>query len=142
MMDANHTSMDKPALALCLGGSVVATGVAIFGKILSHNFTMMACGIFAAFQFAAFVLGLMARPSPLAKTVAITSIPLLGPLLLIGYDRWTEPPPRVRICYGLGGRWSAPSAFQRSCRAAVGDPLRSGSISANIPSDEHDSVVT
>ncbi len=77
MADTVGKSTDKLALALCLGGVLIAVAVAIVGRLFGQNFTMMAYGIFVAFQIAALVLGMVARSKPLGKTAAITSGVLL-----------------------------------------------------------------
>ena len=85
MTDTNQTSMDKAALALCLGGVLVAIAMAMIGRILGHNFSMMAYGIFISFQIAALVLGIVTRSQPLGKTAAITSgVLLMGSLAFLG----------------------------------------------------------
>ena len=84
MTDANQTSMDKVALALCLGGVVVAVAVAMIGSILDLHFTKMAYVIFVAFQIAALVLGIVTRSRPLGKSAAITSgVLLIGSWVLL-----------------------------------------------------------
>ncbi len=84
MTNDKDNSMDRLGLALCLGGVLVAAFVAILGKTLDQNFTMIAYGIFVAFQVAAFVLGVVTRAKPLGKTAAITSAALfMGSLLLL-----------------------------------------------------------
>ncbi len=85
MAEITPNLMDKIALGLCLGGVVLAVAVAMAGRLLGHNFTMMAYGIFLAFQIAALVLGIVTRSRPLGKTAAITSsVLLVGSLLFIG----------------------------------------------------------
>jgi uncharacterized protein YqgC (DUF456 family) len=85
MTETNETWMDKLALGFCLGGVVAAVTVAMLGKILGHNFTMLAYGIFVACQLAALVLGLITRSKPLGKTAAISSsVLLLGSLFFLG----------------------------------------------------------
>jgi len=84
MTQTDKTWMDKLALGLCVGGVVVAIGVAMLGKILGHNFTMLAYGIFVAFQIVALVLGVITRSKPLGKPAAISSgVLLLGSLFFI-----------------------------------------------------------
>ena len=84
MTDIKGIPMDKLALAVCLGGVLLALAVAMVGKILDHNFTMIAYGIFVAFQVAALVLGILTRARPMGKTAAFTSgVLLVGSLLFI-----------------------------------------------------------
>ena len=76
--------MDKLALTLCLGGVLLAVIIAILGKILGQNLTMIAYGVFVAFQIAALVLGIVTRAKPLGKTAAIaSSVLLVGSLLFL-----------------------------------------------------------
>ena len=74
---SSQRSLDKLALALGLGGVVLAILVAMIGRMLGHDFSMMAYGIFIAFQIAAIVLGIITRGTPIGKTAAITSSVLL-----------------------------------------------------------------
>lgn len=84
MTETTPKSMDKIALGLCLGGVVLAIVAAMVGRLLDHNFTMMAYGVFVAFQIAALVLGIVTRTSPLGKAAAITSgILLVGSFLFM-----------------------------------------------------------
>ena len=77
-------SYDKLALSFASGGVLLAILVAMVGRMLGHDFAMMAYGIFAAFQVAAIVLGIITRESPIGKTAAITSdVLLIGSLLVV-----------------------------------------------------------
>ena len=80
----DRRSLDKLALALCLGGVVLAILVAMTGRIFGQNTSMMGYGIFVAFQILAVVLGIITRGTAIGKTAAITSsVLLVGSLLFV-----------------------------------------------------------
>jgi len=82
MEAAKESHLDKLALALCLGGVVLAASIAALGALLNQDFTKIAYGIFVAFELAAFVLGIITRATPLGKAAAITSFMLLAVSIL------------------------------------------------------------
>jgi hypothetical protein len=77
MLEQTPNSMAKLAFGLCLGGVILAVAVTIVTKSLGGDGTLMAYCIFAAFQIAALVLGVVTRANPLGKTAAISSAMLL-----------------------------------------------------------------
>ena len=84
MSDATTTDLDRIALAIGLGGVPVAVLIAISGKLLGHDFAMIAFGVFAAAQVASIVLGVMTRASLIGRCAAITSsILLAGSMLFV-----------------------------------------------------------
>ena len=58
----NH--LDKLALALCLGGVILAVAVVAFGAVVNRNLMIVALGACVAFQIAAFVLGIITSLLP------------------------------------------------------------------------------
>jgi len=84
MDDISKTNLDRIALAIGLGGVLVAALIAIVGKLLGHDFAMIAFGVFAAAQIAAIVLGIITRTSLIGRSAAITSsILLVGSVLFV-----------------------------------------------------------
>jgi len=67
------TNLDRLALAIGLGGVLVAVVIAMIGQLLGHNFVMPGFGVFAAAQVAAIVLGVITRASLIGRAAAITS---------------------------------------------------------------------
>jgi uncharacterized membrane protein AbrB (regulator of aidB expression) len=73
------------ALALCLGGLLLALSIGMIAKLLGHDARMPAYLVFLSFQIAGFVMGIASRQEVLGKTAYITSAVLaLGSTLLIG----------------------------------------------------------
>ena len=85
-MKPNHPkSLDRIAVAVCLSGILITAAIAIGGRVLDENLTMIAFGVFVAFELAALVLGIVSRAQPLGRTASITSgILLAGSLLFLG----------------------------------------------------------
>ena len=84
MSESTPKHLDRLALAIGLGGVIVAAMIAIIGKLIGYDFAMIALGVFAAAQIAAIVLGIITRASLLGRSAAITSsILLLGSVLFV-----------------------------------------------------------
>ena len=71
--------LDKLAFGTCLAGIILAAVIAILGKILNQDFSMIAYGTFVGLEVISLVLGIVSRAQPLGKTSAIAS-----GILLIG----------------------------------------------------------
>ena len=73
------------ALALSLGGVVLAVGCGLLARRNGYDTDLAAYALFLAFQIAAFILGCVARKAPFGKTAAITSgVLALGSIVLVG----------------------------------------------------------
>ena len=73
MADRSETKFGGLALALSLGGVVLAVTVALLARCIGHNAGMPAYLVFLAFQVAGLTLGLLARRTSLGKAAAITA---------------------------------------------------------------------
>ncbi len=72
------------ALALNLGGVVLAIAIGLLARRFGQNADMPAYLIFFCLQIAAIVLGVIARSRPVGKTAAITATLLMvGSLTLV-----------------------------------------------------------
>jgi hypothetical protein len=72
------------ALALCLGGLLLALSIGMIAKLLGHDARMPAYLVFLSFQIAGFVMGIVSRQEVLGKTAYITSAILaVGSLALL-----------------------------------------------------------
>ncbi len=72
------------ALALSLGGVVLAVVIGLLAEHWDQNADRPACMIFFSFQVAALVLGIIARRMPLGKAAAITATVLMvGSMTLV-----------------------------------------------------------
>ena len=72
-------SLDKMAFGVCIAGIILAAVIAILGRLLNQDYSMIAYGTFVGLEIIAFVLGIVSRAQPLGKTSAVASS-----LLLIG----------------------------------------------------------
>ena len=85
MTERSESQFGKLALALSLGGVVLAVAIGLLARLAGYRADMPAYLVFLAFQVAAIVLGLIARRTPLGKTAAITAAVLaVGSLTLLG----------------------------------------------------------
>lgn len=85
MNDTDKGKHGRLALALCLGGLVLAVAIGMVARLLHYNADMPAYLIFLGFQIAAFVLGIVSWNDILGKTAAITSgILAVGATVLLG----------------------------------------------------------
>jgi hypothetical protein len=82
MPEQNEEKLGKLALALSLGGVVLAFAIGMLARWVGQQADRPAFLIFTAFQIAAIVLGLVVRRTPLGKAAAITAA-----LLAVG--AWT-----------------------------------------------------
>lgn len=83
--DSNSIKYGTLALALCMGGLVLAVVIGVFSRWLGTNADLPAFLLFLGFQVAAFVLGVLCWKDILGKAVAITSaIMAVGSLMLMG----------------------------------------------------------
>lgn len=72
------------ALALSLGGVILAVVIGLLARRSGQNADMAAYLIFISFQVAALVLGIIARRMPLGRTAAITAaVLMIGSLTLV-----------------------------------------------------------
>ena len=72
------------ALALCLGGLLLAVSIGMIARLLEHDARMPAYFVFLGFQIAGFVLGIISRQEILGKTAYITSAVLaVGSILFL-----------------------------------------------------------
>lgn len=72
------------ALALCLGGLVLAVLIGMVAKLLEHYDHTPAYVVFLGFQIAGFILGIVSRQDVLGKTACITAVILVvGSILLL-----------------------------------------------------------
>lgn len=69
--------LDQLAFGLCLAGIVLAALIAILGRLLNEDFSMIAYGTFVGLEIIALVLGVVSRAQPLGRTSAIASGVLL-----------------------------------------------------------------
>ncbi len=83
MTEQNESTVGKLALALSLGGVVLALAIGMLARLAGYQANMPAYLLFLAFQVAAFVLGLVGRKTPLGKAAAITAAVLLVSSLLM-----------------------------------------------------------
>ena len=72
-------SLDKMAFGVCIAGIILAAVIAILGRLLNQDYSMIAYGTFVGLEIIAFVLGIVSRAQPLGKASAVASS-----LLLIG----------------------------------------------------------
>ncbi len=61
------------ALAICLGGVVLAVLIGLAARLFGYDACMWAYLVFASFQIAAIVIGYRARRDPLGRASAITA---------------------------------------------------------------------
>lgn len=72
------------ALALCLGGLILAISIGLIAKVLGHDARMPAYFVFIGFQTSGFILGIVSRQEALGKTAYITSgILAVGSILFL-----------------------------------------------------------
>lgn len=84
MIEQNESKFGKLALALSLGGVILAVATGMLARLAGDRADLSAYVIFLAFQVAAIVLGLMARRHPLGKAAAITAAVLaIGSVTLL-----------------------------------------------------------
>jgi len=76
MTEQNESKFGKLALALSLGGVILAVAIGVLARLAGYRADMPAYLVFLAFQVAAMVLGLIAWRTPLGKAAAITSVVL------------------------------------------------------------------
>jgi membrane protein implicated in regulation of membrane protease activity len=77
IQNANASNYGKLALALCLGGTVLAVLIGLVARALGYDARMWAYLLFAAFQVAAIVIGWRFRREHLGRASAITASILL-----------------------------------------------------------------
>ena len=73
MKTQEKRSLDKLAFGLCIAGIILAAVIAILGRLLNQDYTMIAYGTFVGLEVMALVLGIVSRAQPLGKTSAIAS---------------------------------------------------------------------
>lgn len=84
MTDTDKGKHGGLALALCLGGLVLAIAIGLAGRLVHHNADMPAYLIFLGFQIGGFVLGIVSRQEVLGRAAAITSAVLaVGSVVLL-----------------------------------------------------------
>ncbi len=77
IQDTNNSNYGKLALALCLGGTVLAVLIGLAARLLGYDARMWAYLLFASFQVAAIVIGWRFRWEYLGRASAITASILL-----------------------------------------------------------------
>jgi high-affinity Fe2+/Pb2+ permease len=77
MTEQDEAKLGKLALTLSLGGVVGAVAIGMFARWVGQNADQASFLIFAAFQIAAIVLGLVSRRTPLGRASAITATIML-----------------------------------------------------------------
>lgn len=76
-------SLDKLALGICISGVILAVVIAVLGRVLNQDYTMIAYAAFAGLEVIALVLGVVSRAEPLGKASLIASgILLVGSVFL------------------------------------------------------------
>jgi len=81
-VDEKTALLGKVALAMCLGGMVLAGLWALVALRVGVGLALPVYLVFLAFQVAAFVLGLLSLRDPMGKAAAITSVVLAAGSLL------------------------------------------------------------
>jgi hypothetical protein len=77
MNTTERKSLDKLAFGICIAGIILAAVIAILGRVLNQDYSMMAYGTFVGLEIIALVLGIVARAQPLGRVSAIASGVLL-----------------------------------------------------------------
>ena len=73
MIESEKRRSGAVALALSLGGLVLAVSIGMVAKLLGHDASMPAYFVFLGFQVAGFALGIVSRQEILGKTAYVTS---------------------------------------------------------------------
>ncbi len=73
----NESHYGRLALALCLGGTLLAIVIGLVARLLGYDARMWAYLVFAAFQIAAIIIGWRFRREHLGRASAITASILL-----------------------------------------------------------------
>ena len=77
MNTTERKPLDKLALGICIAGIILAAVIAVLGRLLNQDYSMIAYGTFVGLEIIALVLGIVSRAQPLGKTSAIASSILL-----------------------------------------------------------------
>ena len=82
--EANRSRSGVIALALCLGGLVIASAIGVLASARGYRGHTPAYLVFLGFQVAAFVLGMASKGDRFGKTACITSAVLaVGSILFV-----------------------------------------------------------
>jgi hypothetical protein len=77
-------ALDKLAFGTCLAGVVGAAAIALLGRMLNEDLSMIAYGTFVGLEVIALVLGIVSRARPLGKASAIAAgILLVGSIAFV-----------------------------------------------------------
>ncbi len=77
LQDANESQHGRLALALCLGGTLLAIVIGLVTRLLGFDARMWAYLLFVAFQIAAIIIGWRFRREHLGRASVITASILL-----------------------------------------------------------------